>query len=379
MNPRKIYFQNLNALRFIAVSMVIIHHVEQLKSTFKIPNYWESNTIFLIGKLGVVLFFVLSGFLISYLLFEEESVTKTISVKNFYIRRVLRIWPLYFFIIFISFFILPNFDFFNLPGYEKDALWSNLLFKISLYLFFLPNLAMLICGVVPYYSVITWSIGAEEQFYLIWPLLLKKNKNKWILLSGIIFLYLFVKFILIYLGSINQIFATLNSFWATIPIDCMAIGGIFALIIYEKSEHTDLIKKVLFNSIFQWIILITTVVSLLFGLNIPYVNYEFYSVLFGIIICNFAANREVVFSLENKVTVYLGKISYGLYIFHPIAIIISIQIFIRLNFNNYIFYLNVFIITIILATLSYEFLEKRFINKKINFSNIISGDNVTNH
>jgi len=72
MRKQKIYFPNLNGLRFIAAFLVIIHHIEQTKSIFKIENYWGAIPfIGIIGKLGVVLFFVLSGFLITYLLLEK--------------------------------------------------------------------------------------------------------------------------------------------------------------------------------------------------------------------------------------------------------------------------------------------------------------------
>src|SRR5690348_17102619 len=75
----KVYFENLNAIRFIAAFMVIIHHVEQFKYILGVPGE-GSKVIGMLGKLGVVLFFVLSGFLISYLLFKEKEVTKTISI-----------------------------------------------------------------------------------------------------------------------------------------------------------------------------------------------------------------------------------------------------------------------------------------------------------
>ncbi|GHT66178.1 hypothetical protein AGMMS50239_27220 [Bacteroidia bacterium] len=88
----KIYFPNLNGLRFIAALMVIVCHLEQFLFIFGYANHWSSVSI--LGTLGVQLFFVLSGFLITYLLLSEENKTKTISIKDFYIRRILRIWPL---------------------------------------------------------------------------------------------------------------------------------------------------------------------------------------------------------------------------------------------------------------------------------------------
>jgi len=92
----KVYFPNLNGLRFIAASLVIVHHVEQFKEILGYSNYNEFSFIKLIGKLGVMLFFVLSGFLITYLLLVEQKEKGTIAIKSFYMRRLLRIWPLYF-------------------------------------------------------------------------------------------------------------------------------------------------------------------------------------------------------------------------------------------------------------------------------------------
>jgi peptidoglycan/LPS O-acetylase OafA/YrhL len=81
---KKVYFPNLNGLRFIAVALVIIHHIEQLKFIFGLPNYWlKCPVILIIGKLGVVLFFALSGFLITYLLMAEENTFQKISIKKF--------------------------------------------------------------------------------------------------------------------------------------------------------------------------------------------------------------------------------------------------------------------------------------------------------
>ena len=70
-----LHFPNLNALRAIAALLVLIHHIEQFKNVFKLDNYWNIPFIQVIGKLGVVLFFFLSGFLITYLLMNEEKNT----------------------------------------------------------------------------------------------------------------------------------------------------------------------------------------------------------------------------------------------------------------------------------------------------------------
>ena len=160
---------------------VIIGHIELTKKSFGLPNLIESDISFFSkggGHLGVVLFFVLSGFLITLLLLKERELKHEINFKKFFMRRLLRIWPLYF--LFITFVI------FVFHGYENlKQVMSNSNEVVLLYFLILPNVAISGIGTIPYIAHL-WSIGVEEQFYLIWPFLFKKLKNKWIL----IFLFL---------------------------------------------------------------------------------------------------------------------------------------------------------------------------------------------
>ena len=87
----RIFFPNLNGLRFLAVLLVIVSHVEGIRGAFHLPNFWHVSTIPLLGQLGVDLFFVLSGFLITYLLLAKKQKLGTIDFRAFYPRRILRI------------------------------------------------------------------------------------------------------------------------------------------------------------------------------------------------------------------------------------------------------------------------------------------------
>ncbi len=369
-----VYFPNLNSIRFIAAFLVMIHHIELFKYMTGVPTE-GSKVIGMIGKLGVVLFFVLSGFLISYLLFKEKEVSHTISIRKFYMRRILRIWPLYFLIILAAFFVFPFINFFTLPGLTKDVVWEDLGLKLGLYVFFLPNLALYLFKMLPY-AAQAWSIGAEEQFYLVWPALNKRFSNKWILMSGVIAFYLFVKFAAIYLLPQTPTVVLFNEFWYATPIDCMAIGGLFALIAFENSRFTSKIKIVLFNRIFQWLVLASTITLILNGVYIKYyLHFEFYAVLFGILICNFAVNGQRIFSMEFGWLNYLGKISYGLYMYHTIAIVFCIRILQKVGMlSDFALYPFAFLMSILISAASYEWYEKRFILKKHKYSKVISGD-----
>jgi peptidoglycan/LPS O-acetylase OafA/YrhL len=373
IKSNKVYFENLNAIRFIAAFLVIICHIEELKDFFNIDRIFDVSQNRLIGRVGVVLFFVLSGFLITYLLYKEKELTKTISVRKFYIRRILRIWPLYFFIVLFTFFVVPFVDFLIVDGYDKNLLWSDLFTKLFLYVAFLPNLVCAIYGTIPY-AAITWSIGAEEQFYLIWPWLNKKVSNKWILMFSIIIGYLLVKRYIYYLpNDLRQVF---KIFWDMTLIDCMAIGGIFATLLYQNGRLVNIIRKILFKKFFQWVVLILTIYLVYINFKLKDYYCEIYAILFGVLIINFAANPNRIFSMENKILNYLGKVSYGLYIYHYILIIIVLRLCDNLNItNNFIYYTSSIVLTILVASLSYNFFEKRFIDMKVNYSDVISGEN----
>src|SRR5271154_1425495 len=111
MPGHKLFFKNLDSIRFIAALMVYLQHgMSQSYLYLDIKGTVWGKLLMTIssGGTGVSIFFVLSGFLITYLLIAEDETKGVISVKNFYIRRVLRIWPLFFAVIFFSFFLYPQ-------------------------------------------------------------------------------------------------------------------------------------------------------------------------------------------------------------------------------------------------------------------------------
>ena len=382
-NVDRVYFPNLNGLRFIAALMVIVHHIEQYKSIYGLPNNFSSTTIQIFGELGVVLFFVLSGFLITYLLLEEESKTGTIIIRNFYVRRILRIWPLYFLIVILALLILPNIPMFVLPDYDRTEVYSRLAGKIFLYLFFLPNLVSPLFGIVPYASL-TWSIGTEEQFYLTWPVLLRSiKKYRLLLMFLIVFGYLFIARAL-YSSRTDflPLKYELTAFWSTFNIDCMAIGGFFAMLLHAKNP----ILRFFQNKYLFYFALGLTSILLYRGVYFPvlmvnhikfeYLYKEFYAVWFGILILNFASNPQILISLETKILHYLGKISYGLYMYHPLCIVLVLNtaLFFKQT-SDFILYPLSLLTVILVAGTSYKYFESYFLKFKQKFSIIISGDN----
>jgi peptidoglycan/LPS O-acetylase OafA/YrhL len=370
----KIYFPNLNGIRFIAALLVIIHHIEQIKSISGFTSLSYIPFIEIIGKLGVILFFVLSGFLITFLLLSEEHTFTSINVRKFYIRRILRIWPVYFLVLVLAFGVLPNIRLFVLPGFEKEVVYENLQLKLTLYVLFLPNVVLSLFGVVPYASH-TWSIGTEEQFYFVWPIILRFfKKNRLYLMLVIIFLY--VAFAAILKAPFSDIVPykkVIKEFWTTFNIDCMAIGGFFSICLFQKNR----ILKLLLNKNLFYAVIILTIILMIRGIRIPYVHNDLFAILFGIIILNFAANRKLKISLENKLLNYLGNISYGLYIYHPIAIVLILYLIRIMDIStNWVIYPLSIIISIVFAGLSYRYYESYFLKFKNKFSQILSGNDI---
>lgn len=323
------------------------------------------------GHLGVNLFFVLSGFLITYLLLAEEKLTGIINVKYFYVRRMLRIWPLYYFVIIMALFILPHISFFTFPNFSKAVVMDNLGLKTILYFTFFSNLALVFLGLVPY-AAQTWSIGTEEQFYLIWPILVKyfKHNRLWLMLGVIVF-YIALKFLLSkdcmdFLPYKNIALA----FWKRFSIDCMAIGGFYAVLSFQGSKSLN----VLLNNYLFYLALVTIIAIVVIHVYFWEFYGEIYSVLFGLIILNFATNNSVARWLENRTLDYLGRISYGLYMLHVPAIVITLKIAMWFSItSNYFIVPLSFVLTILLASISYKFFETRFLRYKVKFSEIISG------
>ncbi len=359
MSVNKVYFPNLNPLRFIAALLVFIHHTEQIKEYGGLPNYFNTQLVYNIGKLSVILFFTLSGFLITYLLLVEEQKTNKISIKEFYIRRILKIWPLYFFVIFLAFFLFPSLI--KVPGYVIPSFTNNLL----LHVLFLPNLALVLYGIVPMASQ-TWTVGTEEQFYLFWPWIFKARLNKYAAFLFVILGYLLVRYGLPFLSQSTYTTKFLE-FWDLFNVDCMAIGGLFALILFEQRKK---MLNFLYNKYFQWFIYILTPALMFFP-----ANYEVFAVLFSIIILNLASNPNTVITLDIKPLNYLGKISYGIYMYHIAMIVFVAKGLESIGLARSIFiYPLSLLATFAVAAVSFTYFEGRFIRLKQRFTKIVSGE-----
>jgi peptidoglycan/LPS O-acetylase OafA/YrhL len=372
-----VYFPNLNGVRFIAAFSVLIHHIEQVKEVFKVPNFYGNHLIKDMGKLGVDLFFVLSGFLITYLLLHEKGRFGHINTRNFYVRRILRIWPLYFLIVILAFFIFPNLPLFVPPNNEISFMAHNFYRRLSLFLLVLPNIGFILYN-SPYLAAQTWSIGVEEQFYYLWPWIIKDLSWKRLLITILIFgLGTFAVFYIYYnwVGNTqyaNNVPEIVRFFFSQFRIVTLMTGGACATLVYYKKER---VLNVLFRKEVQWFVYAALLFCLVTGVHVNSLNLEFYGLFFGYFILNLAANPRSIVHLEYAWISYLGKISYGIYIYQTAFIVASVHLIqwtlgeniSELTFNLILYPLSA-LLTIGVSALSYRYFETPFLNLKHRFS-----------
>jgi peptidoglycan/LPS O-acetylase OafA/YrhL len=372
-NPHQpVYFPNLNGVRFIAAFSVLIHHTEQIKFLMHLDNIYANYFIKNLGKLGVGLFFVLSGFLITFLLLSEKNRRGDISTKDFYIRRVLRIWPLYFIIVILGFFVFPAIPIFNEPLRNQYYFDADFYKRLPFFLLFLPNIGFVFYR-APYLCSQTWSVGVEEQFYAIWPWIIK-SKNPVKTLFKLLGIFLFILGFISDLSenSKHQIQEGFELFFSQFRILTMVIGGIGAYLIFKKKEN---ILIILFRKDVQIGVYAILALMLGTGFHFPGLNMEFYGIFFCFFILNISQNPNSIIYLEQKLIHYLGKISYGLYIYHPAVIVLcvnTIHYFFGKNIStitfNIILYPSVILLTILVCDLSFRYVETPLLKLKDRFT-----------
>ena len=395
---KKEYFKGLDSLRFFAALAVFFTHVELIKKFTGFGTHWidpeERITKFTVfqsvmskeidtlspliaysSALGVVFFFVLSGFLITFLLLKEKEQNNSIAIKKFYLRRALRIWPLYYLIFIIGFFILPYLDFFAVPGQDiffQQNFWGNLL----LYAFFMPNLAFSIYTTAVPNIGQSWSIGVEEQFYLLWPLLIRKSKNVLKSILWITSIIIALKGLILLSAPFVKLDAlvVLKKFLAMSKLECMALGGLGAYVLFSNKEK---ILRIVYRPISQ----ITSVVILPILIYFTPTAFEdilhlLFSISFLVIILNVASNEKSLLRFENSTLQYLGRISYGFYMFHVMCIVFTIHFldkYIGLDndistLQHMLLYSISFLLTVAVSSLSYHIFEKAFIRLKDKYA-----------
>lgn len=364
------YRPELDVLRFFAFLAVFLHHaLPRDASLYVSSGIPESAAQMLLtakaaGAFGLDLFFTLSSFLITDLLMREWVESGRIGLRNFYIRRALRIWPLYFVFLIITVLIVPHI----LP---QDRFGTIYLVSFAL---FSGNWACVVSGIPFSVASPLWSISVEEQFYIVWPLLLmvfgfNRVRQVALVLIGIAFL---TRFALALYG------ATDAAVWCNtlVRLDTIALGAILAFTLRGRAPQVgNIIRLVLCGiAVLLWLVIARYLTQDGLASLATYPLSAFASLI--LLVATLRKDAGLLNYPPFSWLVYLGKISYGLYVFHLLALVmmsklISIPIIdIPLNFERR-FVLS-FVLTVILAALSYRFLEQPFLRLKRRFSRVPS-------
>lgn len=349
---------NLDVLRFVLASLVIVFHLPQLCRNQGLPYYLDAP-IFNKGIEAVYMFFELSGFLIIrqiYLAKQKER----FSIRKFYVRRILRIFPLYYFIVVFGFvfyqLILPLL---SVPFENNYDLSTGLILTT----FFLPNVFAFAYEPGGILEVL-WSIGIEEQFYLlIAPLLFLLKKNR-MLLTLMIFTLIYFVIYHIEPWLILKRFKVVYFF--------LFFGGVIAIL--EEKRKLEFLKKS--KIIPLTIVFITFIyfVTNFLKFDVLWLNNFLTTLLFGLFIHSIGFNNFGI-SIKNKMLNYMGSISYGIYMLHVLALNATVFLFLKIdmlkNLNNFgtilLIHTLTFTITIIMAHFSYVYFEKIFLKLKNKF------------
>lgn len=341
----------LNTIRFYAALSVIFEHIS---IHFSQPTVLLKNVSFLFmgAQHAVNLFFVLSGFLITHLLLCERKLTKTISIPNFYIRRALRILPLYYWVAILGLVIFPILfgATYPLTGIPVQ--------KILLALALLPNFASITTPMIH-----LWSIGVEEQFYVTWPWVTRDDGNLLRVIFGIIVIKLFLTPVLAYFDEPK----ILNLFYG-LRFECMAIGALGAYIYDRKYEYT----RWIYNRWTQIVVLSAFLCLLVVDLPINTYTTICTAVVYLILIMNVATNTRSLINLNIPILEKMGEISYGLYLYHfPILyLVFFLAAKFRLDIlwtSPHLLTITVLVSTWVVAALSYRWFEMPFLRLKGRF------------
>jgi peptidoglycan/LPS O-acetylase OafA/YrhL len=310
--------------------------------------YHLNFELFSKGYLGVDIFFVISGYVISQRIYKDYLLYGKILIKDFFIRRLKRIFPV---LIFIVIFVLFTFFIFG-PSNLMINTYNTSFFTI----FGVSNIYYLLQK-KDYFDTVfndplghTWSLGVEEQFYLIYPILiyglfrvLKENREKKICL--IFFIISILLILLTFRLSNNKpnlvFYFPLFRFW-----EFLAGCSLFFIKINNNKK----------NNLFSLLFFVLILTALLINMSVPYLYNNLIIVIFSSLLIYFYNKSALIdFIFENKFIIYIGNISYSLYLWH-----LPVIYFIDLYFGSIIKNILSLPVSIILSILTYHFIENKF-------------------
>ncbi len=349
---------NLGPLRgFLALTVVLLH-IPLMTKNMGLP-YFNDWAIFNKGYNAVWGFFTLSGFLIINLLYKEREKSGTVQIKQFYARRIIRIYPVYYAVLLFGlFFYHYLLGFFNIKFDASYSLLEGLAWCMAL----LPNIFFSLFDPGGILSVL-WSIGIEEQFYLIIAPISKFVRSQ----KFAIILALFtVLYFILYFNHYTDFFRRFRFMYFY-----FSFGGLFAVLNSQGKINFLILPK--YFRLLLYALFFLYFFTNIFEFQSEPLKHLFSMILFAVFILNIS--NEDTYVIKHKFLNYLGDISYGIYMYHMIALTLVTFIAVKLNVATLfgslgsILFLNIFTIgiTICLAHFSYVYFEKAILNLKMKY------------
>jgi peptidoglycan/LPS O-acetylase OafA/YrhL len=355
----KSYYPALDGLRGIGCALIIIYHL-----------FPFINQYLFFSFLAMDIFFVLSGFLITDILLN--SFGQKDYLKNFYVRRLLRVFPLYYTSLIFFILILPN-----VLQMPIDIVYY--VHNQSYFWVFLQNWLLIFKPVNEHYINHLWSMGVEEQFYLLWPLLFAVVKRPKILLGFLIMLLLSFCAFRFYIWTHPITDLSYYNFYAYTRIDGICIGCMIALMQKINSKFVANYMGIIVLA-FALINFAFYELNLQHNNSFPYlalIGYSTFSMVFGVLVHTIINNNSKFFTAVFDVSFFkfLGRISYGTYVFHLPLYVLAGPYIIKWFSQNLQFaspYLlgSIFltILSFSLGWLSYRYFEMPFLRLKKHFA-----------
>ena len=353
------YRPELDVLRFWCFLLVFLHHGLPRSSDTIASAFVD------VGAFGMPVFFLLSSFLITELLLREQSRTGTVHIPSFYVRRVLRIWPLYF-CFFALCFVLGRVHLMMHPLSLQTTLFFTLL---------AGNWYLVLYGPIANAMVVLWSISVEEQFYLGWPWLMRMGGERavrWIAYIACPMSYLALWF-LARRGADADTSLWCNTF---VQMQFFALGGMLALYFQKHKPDFSVAVRTAFVActVASWVCAAYWCRVKRADAHISPQHACLGYLLMAIgTVCTFLTfyGLRIGRGPVARAAIYLGKISFGLYVFHYFALLIAAGgLHHLLPERNTIAAADLvgLLLTILLASLSYRFLEKPALRYKERFT-----------